>query len=102
MEHTTDPLLDSVLGEVLGAGATPDSDEAIPTRGLEARIGNDWIPVTSDVWSSWTGRRRIWGMEHHGPVYAFGAPEGTPPWTGARECYCSSCQAHVEPTLRPN
>ena len=91
-----------ILEEVFGPFTVPNSDEAIPVRGLEVHLGNDWIPITADMWRSWTGRRRIWGIEHHGPVYAVGTQDESTPWTGVRECACSTCQAHVEPTLKPN
>jgi hypothetical protein len=78
------------------------TDEIIPHEGLEVCLtGEDWIPTTGTLWRSWTGRRRIWGLEYHGPVFNIDRPDGTP-FAGKRSCGCSVCQEHVESKFRPN
>ena len=71
------------------------------TSSLQIDANGIVVPVGLDVWRSWTGRRYIFGIEHHGPVYEFGKSETTP-WSGSRICFCSTCQTHVAPKLRPN
>jgi hypothetical protein len=73
---------------------------------VEIFDGEEWIPATPELFRAWTGLRRIFGMEFHGPVWNFGTdPESTPeaqPYAGARVCTCSECQKHVAPQLRLN
>lgn len=78
------------------------TDEIIPHVGLEICLsGEDWIPSSMLLWRSWTGLRRVWCMEYHGPVFSFESPERTP-FTGRRVCGCKICQEHVECKYRHN
>lgn len=79
-----------------------DEDAPIPFRGHEVELNGEWIPSSSDTWRAWCGRRRLWGIEFHGDVYAIGSPDGTTPWTGPRTCPCEACQRHVTPENRYN
>ncbi|NBT36075.1 MAG: hypothetical protein EBT03_11180 [Betaproteobacteria bacterium] len=89
-------LVDSFLN------ALPQAlDEARPPL-LEIEANRQWVEVDEGTWRSWTGRRMVNGAEHHGPVFLLGAPEGAPPYTGARSCSCKACQEHVEPRFKPN
>lgn len=66
----------------------PGTDEMMPRTGLEVEDHDVWQPATESVWRAWTGRRAVWGIEYHGPVYAIGASEDAGPWTGSRVCAC--------------
>lgn len=79
-----------------------EDDTAPPKSGLDIEAAGSWLSVGGDVWRAWSGRRMLWGIEYHGPVYALGTPEGSQPWDGARTCGCHECQRHVRPELRPN
>lgn len=88
-------LVDDLLG--------PPPEDLPETGPLQVQVhGGTWLSVTSDIWRAWTGPRRIWGVEHHGPVYPVGSTEGSAPYAGARVCRCSVCQEHVHPTAKPN
>lgn len=93
-------LIDSLLV------AVPESPIRVTdeVRGpvLEVQVGTGWIEVGEAEWRSWTGPRMVNGKEHHGPIYAFGSPDGSLPFTGRRVCRCAECQEHVAPELRPN
>lgn len=80
----------------------PRGDEALPNFGMEVLIDGDWIPADPVTWRAWTGHRRLWGVEYHGPVTAVDAKPGAPPWTGPRTCRCATCQSQVPPALRGN
>lgn len=80
---------------------SPVSDGAIPFKGHEVLLGSEWMPSSPETWRSWTGLRRLWGVEYHGDVYAYGST-GETPWRGLRHCYCETCQRHVESKFRPN
>ena len=87
--------LDSILNVPAGA------DSPSPTSALEIEVGDNWIPAESQLWRAWTGRRTVWGMEYHGPVYSLGGVADEP-WDGPRVCKCNKCQQHVRPEHRPN
>ena len=76
-------------------------DREIPHEGLYIRLldpaGEYWHPVVRELWSSYTGRRAVWGIEYHGPVFVEGQ---TTPWRGRRVCGCQTCQADVEASQR--
>lgn len=75
--------------------------DAVPTAGLQIMSTGSWIAVDPRIWRAWTGRRAVWGLEHHGPVYEIDThPEKL--WTGKRTCPCSVCQASVSELMRPN
>ena len=99
-----------LLGETFPT-ETPPADVPLPeklhdvaeaTGPLEILSGDKWIASDKETWRSWTGLRRAWGIEYHGPVYNYLTPEGSPPYTGKRICRCGKCQESVEPTLRDN
>jgi hypothetical protein len=78
------------------------TDEIIPHDGLEVCLsGDDWIPAGAVLWRSWTGRRRVWSLEYHGPVFNIDRPDGEP-FKGKRVCGCTVCQEHVESKSRHN
>lgn len=78
------------------------TDEIIPHDGLEVCLsGDDWIPAGAALWRSWTGRRRVWSLEYHGPVFNIDRPDGEP-FKGKRVCGCVVCQEHVESKSRHN
>ena len=87
--------LDSILNVPAGA------DSPSPTSALEIEVGDNWIPAESQLWRAWTGRRTVWGMEYHGPVYVMGAKEETL-FTGKRICPCAECQKSVVPEFKYN
>lgn len=68
----------------------------------EVNLDDEWIVVSSEEFRSWTGLRRISGVEVHGPIYIYNSPEGAAPYTGRRLCNCSLCQANVDPIHKPN
>jgi hypothetical protein len=81
------------------------TDEALPLTGLEIctdHATDTWISADRNLWRSWTGRRKIWGIEYHGPVYNLDSPEDSAPWSGIRSCSCQICQKNVDDHLKPN
>ena len=76
-------------------------DELIPHVGMEVEVNGEWIPAYSELWNAWTGRRRLWNTEYHGPVYAMGGKPGVP-YDGKRICSCSECQRHVKSSAKYN
>ena len=97
----TSKLLQELRGLASAPYEEPD-EENLPLCGpVEIKVNASWIPTTSEVFRSWTGRRRIWGIEYHGPVYVLGKPQETT-YTGARLCPCAVCQETVEPRFRTN
>lgn len=74
-------------------------DEAVPRTGYEVMVMDTWLPARPDMWRSWTGRRAVWGVEHHGPVFMLGTNTR---YTGSRMCGCPTCQTEVEPASRMN
>ena len=71
--------------------------------GLQIEVkDNVWDHTDLRTWRSWTGRRMIWGVEHHGPVYVIDSKDDSKPFTGARICKCSVCQTDVHPVLKSN
>lgn len=91
-------IADMIIQEAFNTSSPAEASNP----GLTVEVSDVWLPVTRDVWSAWTGRRSVWGIEYHGPVTALGAPEGSPPFTGPRVCRCDTCQAHVDPTQKSN
>ena len=90
------------LESLIRAAFAEPSDEPLKPSPLQVHDGVGWIPASREVWAAYTGPRAVWGVEHHGPVYAMGAPEDAPPWDGPRVCRCPTCQQHVAPSKRPN
>ena len=84
------------LTEVLG---TTDASPGT-TTGLQVMSEGTWVPSTRELWTAWTGRRAVWGVEFHGPVYLVGTTDVT--WTGSRACPCARCQSTVVPGSRRN
>ena len=71
--------------------------------GLEIEVKPDeWENSDLRTWRSWTGRRKIWGVEHHGPIYILDSKDDSKPFTGHRVCKCSTCQEHVDSRLKAN
>jgi hypothetical protein len=95
-------IAESIVEEALRSEFVNDEVVAQGATGLEVEVEGDWIPTSIDVWRAWTGRRKLWGFEHHGPVYSFGHSDESPPYAGRRVCNCGKCQLHVKPELRPN
>jgi len=84
------------------AAAPLPTDEIIPHHGLLVEVADgEWIPSTQILWRSWTGRRQVWGMEYHGPVFNVDRDDSVP-YAGKRVCSCSICQEHVIPAAKPN
>lgn len=78
------------------------ADEIIPHNGLTVEIAaDDWVPCTQELWRAWTGRRKIWSLEYHGPLFNI-ASDDFVPFIGKRICACAICQEHVAYTLKPN
>lgn len=105
-KHSAAALLEEVtkqLEEAFALPATPfPTDEIIPHQGLAIEIAEgEWIPSTQVLWRSWTGRRSVWGLEWHGPVFNVDRDDSVP-YTGKRVCTCSKCQEHVESSMKPN
>lgn len=87
--------LDSILN------VPTQDDSPSTTSSLKIEVGDNWIPAEVPLWRAWTGRRTVWGMEYHGPVYTLDGATDTP-WDGPRVCVCHKCQQHVRPEHRPN
>jgi len=105
-KYTTGSLFEQVasdLEDMLKVPAVPlPTDEIIPHVGLEVNVAADeWIPATQVLWRSWTGRRKVWGMEYHGPVFNIDRDDSVP-FSGKRICGCKICQEHVSPEMKPN
>lgn len=98
---TITDLLDRIE-EALGPLPTFTDDECVTTSGLEIDVSGTWTPADREMWRAWTGPRRFWGIEYHGPVYNYKSQEGSKPYTGKRLCNCQTCQEHVLPQFRPN
>lgn len=79
-----------------------NSDDIAYTTGLEILVGEVWLPTERELWRAWTGQRRVWGIEYHGPVYNYMSSSDAHPYTGRRLCSCDACQAHVLPVNKPN
>jgi hypothetical protein len=78
------------------------TDKIIPHQGLAIEVADgEWIPSTQVLWRSWTGRRSVWGLEWHGPVFNVDRDDSVP-YAGKRVCTCTICQEHVHPTAKPN
>ena len=105
-KYATGSLFEQVAGELedmLKVPAVPlPTDEIIPHVGLTIEVAEgEWIPSTQVLWRSWTGRRKVWGMEYHGPVFNVDRDDSVP-YVGKRVCTCSKCQEHVESSMKPN
>jgi hypothetical protein len=105
-KYATGSLFEQVasdLEDMLKVPAVPlPTDEIIPHVGLEVNVaGDEWIPATQVLWRSWTGRRKVWGMEYHGPVFNIDRDDSVP-FSGKRVCGCAICQEHVSPEMKPN
>lgn len=96
METTNE--LETIFQELHKVGET---DTVFNHSGYEVRLNDDWVPSPPDVWRSWTGLRKLWGIEFHGDIYTYGENTATP-WKGFRECNCSVCQKHVSPQFKYN
>lgn len=99
-------ILEEVTKQLEDAFALPTSasptDEIIPHMGLEVEVAEgDWIPSTQVLWRSWTGRRKVWGIEYHGPVFNIDRDDSSL-WTGKRVCTCDKCQENVSSSMKPN
>jgi hypothetical protein len=71
--------------------------------GLQIEISDgEWQHSDHVTWRAWTGRRRIWGLEHHGPVYVLNSKDDSVAYTGRRFCKCSICQSHIDATIKSN
>jgi len=78
-------------------------DTCVPhAAGVAVMLNGAWIPSDRKLWRSWTGRRAVWGLEYHGPIYAMESTNDSTPWDGPRECNCDKCQSNVKPTSRSN
>ena len=62
----------------------------------------EWEHSDYKTWRAWSGRRRIWGLEHHGVIYFINSKDDSNPYTGSRICKCSVCQTDVHPTIKAN
>lgn len=90
------------LMTLLAATTLVGPDAPIPDVGLQIWDGEVWIPSTAEVWRSYVGPRRVWGIDWHGPVYAVDDGDSGTPWRGPRSCGCPKCQEHVLPEYKPN
>jgi hypothetical protein len=102
-------FLDTLAEALEAAAPGPEASYEDPamadvalSNGLMCLVQDTWMPVEVQVWRSWTGRRAIFGMEYHGPVYSMNSPDDSEPFDGRRACSCDSCQLHVAPEKRPN
>ena len=94
------------IGDILGgtAGSVPpleDEDGPLLSGPVEVMVKDSWTPVTKEIFASWTGLRRIWGIEYHGPVVYKDCKNGSQ-YTGPRSCSCAVCQSTVEPKFKMN
>lgn len=81
----------------------PDMPKHEEHTGLLIEVKNDvWENSDLRTWRAWTGRRKIWGIEHHGPVYVIDSKDDTKPYTGSRMCKCDACQVHVDSRVKSN
>ena len=105
-KHSASALLEEVTKQLEDAFTLPaapfPTDEIIPHVGLTVEMApGEWIPSTQVLWRSWTGRRKVWGMEYHGPVFIIDRDDSVP-FSGKRVCGCSKCQEHVAPVSKHN
>ena len=105
-KQSASALLEEVTKQLEDAFALPaapfPTDELIPHQGLAIEVADgEWIPSTQVLWRSWTGRRSVWGLEWHGPVFNVDRDDSVP-YAGKRVCTCKICQEHVHPTAKPN
>lgn len=94
-----------LLEDILGPDGFQIEEELHETGALcgpvEIKVNSSWVPTTSEIFRSWTGQRRIWGVEYHGPVYVLGKKEETK-YVGSRTCPCAKCQESVDPAFKMN
>ena len=105
-KQSASALLEEVAKQIEDAFALPatpfPTDEIIPHQGLTVEVADgEWIPSTQVLWRSWTGRRKVWGLEWHGPVFNIDRDDSVP-YMGKRVCTCSVCQEHVASVAKPN
>lgn len=98
VENNTPYAIETLISD------TSDSKRDVLLRPahLEVFSNESWVIVDKETWRSWTGLRRVFGIEYHGAVYNYLTPEGSPPFTGKRICKCSTCQEHVAAPMKDN
>ena len=105
-KQSASALLEEVAKQIEDDFTLPSTpfptDEIIPHQGLAIEVADgEWIPSTQVLWRSWTGRRKVWGLEWHGPVFNIDRDDSVP-YTGKRVCTCTICQEHVASVAKPN
>jgi hypothetical protein len=77
-------------------------DDAVPTGMVEVNdpMTDAWVPVNATYFRKYAGRRRLLGVEYHGPVFIDGVSDVV--YTGPRICSCDKCQSTSAPASRYN
>lgn len=99
MDKLTGLLKD--IEDILGGPVDLPEEEGLDSGPVEVLRGDTWIPVSKEDFASWTGPRRIWGIEYHGPVTYKNCKNGSQ-YTGPRSCPCNTCQSTVESKFKMN
>lgn len=99
MDNNLSDILKDI--EDIVSGLTDSThEEPLTTGPVEVFVGGNWMPTTLEDWSAWTGLRRVWGIEYHGPVSYKDKKDKL--YTGPRGCPCETCQETVEPRFKMN
>lgn len=69
------------------------TQDILGTTTFEVDVSGTWTAVAPEVFSAWTGARRVDGVMHHGPIFNLGTDVV---YTGPRSCPCAACEATVE------
>lgn len=71
--------------------------------GLQIEVmEGEWEHSDLRTWRAWTGLRRLWNVEYHGPIYVIDSAADSRPYAGKRTCRCAVCQTHVAATTKSN
>lgn len=107
IEYSIVKARDTILDEALNSLTPPlpgEADTLLQGHTYEVGIATphgftEWLPTEERTWRSWTGLRRLDGVDHHDTTFIADSDD---PWTGRRDCSCSRCESHTLPTLRYN
>lgn len=100
MDNSLSDILKDIEAIMAGESTQLPVEESIPSGPVEVFVGGNWAPASVEDWSAWTGLRRVWGVEYHGPVNYKDKKDKL--YTGPRGCPCDKCQETVEPRFKMN
>lgn len=94
---------EEIVSKLIQAMDKQNVDDAqLQDTGLSVMLEGCWIPADRSLWRSWVGRRALWGIEYHGPIFDVESKNDDRPYEGPRNCGCKTCQSSVEPASRKN